>query len=370
MAYDGNQYSNRVEATTERFLDAKVVDSILQARTYASRLVGMGKPMHGKTYDHSLKITDSSAGEFFQGLETLNSAASDTLIVLSYSQTEFQQPAVNILGEAMANQGAEQTIDLAKFKLEEAVGEAIQKWGHAIYGNGGSGQPLGLGAIVDDGTSVTTIGGQSRSTYSALNATVTAATAGLMSLQVLATLEDTISRSGLATEEPNINVTTKTIWTLYEQLLTPTMRADYRSSGYDRIALRGNDIVKPADLKGAAGFTVLAFRGKPVIKDDDCTSGVWFMLNERYFGWKGRTQVPPEWANQGLRKVSLGEATTMDGVSGSPEYAPPSSVGWFHMPYMPLPMAAGLLARYYCYGQVTASQFRCQGKETGITTIG
>lgn len=369
MAYDGNQYSNRVDATTERILNAKVVDNILQSRTYASRLVGMGKPMVGKTFDYAIKITDSSAGEFFSGMETLNTAASDTLIILSYAQTQFQQPAVNILGEAMANQGEAQTINLAKYKLDEAVAEAVQKWGRAIYGTGSSNQPLGLGAIVDDGTTVTTIGGQSRSTYSVLNATVTAATNGLVSLQVLATLEDSITRAGMASEEPNINLTTKTVWTLYEQLLTPTMRADYQSSGYNQIALRGSDIVKPAQLKGAAGFNALAFRGKAVIKDDDCTSGVWFMLNERYFEWRGRTQVPPEWAAEGLQKVTLGEAGTIEGVSGSAEYAPPSSVGWFHMPYMALPLNAGMVARYYCFGNVTASQFRCQGKETGITTI-
>lgn len=369
MAYDGNQFSNRVDATTERKLNAKVVDNILQSRTYASRLVGMGKPMPGKTYDYALKVTDSSAGEFFNSMETLNSSASDTLITVSYAQTNFQQPAVNILSEAMANQGDAQTIDLAKYKLDEAIGEAVQKWGHAVYGTGSSNQPLGLGAIVDDGTVVTTIGGQSRSTYSVLNATVTAATNGLISLQVLGTLEDTISRSGLSSEEPNINVTTKTIWTLFENLLTPTMRADYQSSGYNQIALRGNDIVKPVQLKGAAGFNALAFRGKAVIKDDDATSGVWFMLNERYFEWRGRTQVPPEWAAQGLSKVSLGESSTTDGVMGSSDYAPPSSVGWFHMPYMPLPQAGGMIARYYCFGQVCASQFRCQGKETVITTI-
>lgn len=369
MAYDGIQYSNRVDPTTERKLNAKVVDNILSARTYAARLVGMGKPMMGKTFDYPIKVVDSQAGQFFTGLETLASQASDTLITLSYSQTAFAQPAVSIMVDSFANAGPTGTIDLDVYKLEEAVAEAIQKWGTAVYGTGSASQPLGLGAIVDDGSSVGTIGGQSRTTYTTLKATVTAATAGLLSLTVLATLEDNVVASGMQTEEPNINNTTKTNWTLYEQLLTPTMRADYTNSGYNSIPLRGSEVVKTAELKGAAGFTALSFRGKPVIKDDGCTSGVWFMLNERYFEWRGRTVVPGKYQGK-ISAITLGEATrTIDGVAASPQYAPPKSYGWFNAPYQMLPNQAGMVARYYCFGQVTTSQFRRQGKETGITTI-
>lgn len=367
--YDGIQYSNRVDTMTERKLNAKVVDNILNGRTYASRLLGMGKTMMGKTFDYTIKIVDSQAGEFYTGLETLNSAASDTTITLSYAHTAFQQPAVSIMLDSFANAGETGTIDVDVYKMQEAVIEAIQKWGTSVYGTGSASQPLGLGAIVDDGTTVGTIGGQSRTTYTTLKATVTAATAGLISLTVLATLEDSIIAAGIETEEPNINNTTKTIWTLYEQLLTPTMRADYSSSGYNAIPLRGNDIAKNrAELKGAAGFTAISFRGKPVIKDDGCTSGVWFMLNERYFEWRGRTIVPTKYQGK-IEKVSLGEHTLMDGTGGSAQYAPPSSVGWFYQPYQMLPQQSGQIARYHCIGQVTASQFRRQGKETGITTI-
>ena len=85
MAYDGIQYNNRVDNFTERKLYTKVVDNILSSRTYASRLMGMSKEMVGKTWDYTVKVVDSASGEFFVGLETLNSAASDTTITLSYS---------------------------------------------------------------------------------------------------------------------------------------------------------------------------------------------------------------------------------------------------------------------------------------------
>lgn len=364
MAYDGIQFTNRVDATSERKLNAKVVDNILNSRTYGVRLLGNGKPMMGKTFDYSVKITDSGAGEFFTGLETLNSAASDTLITLSYAQTAFQQPDVSIMLDAFANSGATGTIDLQVFKMEEAISEAVSRIGSAIYSTGSSNQPLGLGAIVDDATDVTTIGGQSRSTYTTLKATRTAATT--LTLATLATLEDTISAAGVESEEPNINLTTKTVWSLYEQLLQPSVRADYAAIGYNAIQLRGNDVLKSrAELKGAAGFTALSYRGKPVIKDDACTSGNWFMLNERYFEWRGRTVTPNDY---NLEKVNLSsERSVIDGVSDS--FTAPSSAGWFYQPKQMLPNQAGMIGRYYLIGQVTASQFRRQGRLTGVTSV-
>lgn len=368
MAYDGVQFGNRVDATTERKLNAKVIDSVLNSRIYAARLLGQGKPMSGKTYDYSLKVVNSQAGEFFQGLESLNSAASDTLIALSYAHTGFTQPAVSIMLEAFANAGPEGTIDLNTYKLDEAVAEAIQNWGSVIYLNGAAGQPNGLGNIVDDGTNAATIGGQSRSTYTVLKAYINAAVGGVLSLATMGTTEDNVVGAGVESEEPNIGLTGKAVWDLYEQLVAPTMRADYQSTGYNMVALRGNDIVKPAELKGAAGFRALSYRGKPLLKDDAAPSGVLYMLNERYIEYRGRTVVPDVYQGH-IEKVKLGTAKTMDGMAAAPEYRPPSSVGWFFQPYQFLPQQAGQIARYYCIGQVCALQPRRQAKLTGITIV-
>lgn len=363
MSADGITNTNRVEHTTERKLYAKVVDNVLTSKTFASRVIGMGKPFAGKTYDYTIKITDSSLGEFFTGLETLSSAASDTTIQLSYAHTAFAQPIVLPMLESFANQGPEQTIDLDAFKFEEAAAEAKQKVGTAMYGTGTGDQPLGLGAIVDDGTDVSTIGGQSRTTYSALNATRTAS-GGTLSLAKLATLFDAVSAAGIESEEPSSIWTTKTIWSLYEQLLAPSVRSDYRSVGYDALALRGESLMKRVDLKGAAGFTALSYRGVPVLKDDGCTTQNLFMLNERYIEWRGRMTVPAKFAFA-VEKVNLGTPSTMEGVAAAPsEYN-----GWFHQKEQMMPNQAGLVGRLYLIGQLCTSQPRRNGRLTGITGV-
>lgn len=364
MGYDGIQFGNRVDNFNERKLHAKVVDNILSSRVYFSRLMGMAKPFSGKTYDYTVKVVDSGLGEYFSGLETLNTAASDTTIGLSFAHAAFTQPIVIPLVDAMANTGPEATIDLGLFKTEEAAAEAVQNLGSVIYSSvGTSNQPLGLEAIVDDGTNYGTYGGQSRSTYTMLKSTVTAS-GGSLTLTKLATLEDAISAAGIDTETPNINVTTKTIWSLYERLLVPAVRAEYATVGYNALAVRGDSIVKKAELKGGAGFTALTYRGNPVIKDDACTSGIWYMLNERYLEWRGRTMVPDKFKAI-LEKIDLGTPSTAEGVMA----APSKYHGFFYQKEMMVPNQAGLVARYYVFGQLMSSQPRRHGKLTGVTTV-
>jgi len=364
MAYDGIQYGNRVDTTTDRKLYAKVVDNVLSSATLMSRFMGNGKPFTHKTMDYTVKITDSSLGEFFSGLEALSSAASDTTITMSYAHTAFAQPIVLPMLESFANVGPGQAIDLDQFKYDEAVAETKSRLGTACFGTGTGEQPNGLGSIVDDATDVTTIGGQSRSTYAVLKATRTAS-GGTLTLAKLATLDDTISASGVESESPSLHVTTKTVWSLYEQLLSPAVRAEYASVGYNALGVRGDAILKSrADLKGAAGFTALTYRGVPVIKDDKCTAQNWFSINERYIEWRGRTQVPSKYAGQ-IEKISLGTPSTMEGVAA----APSESHGCFMQKMQMMPNQAGMIGRIYVIGQLCTSQPRRHGRLTGVTGV-
>lgn len=360
---DGMSISNRVENLTDRKLHAAVVDNILNSTTLFSRLQGRGKPFMGDRMDFTIKITDSNQGQFYTVLEALNTAASDTTITLSYAHTAFAQPVVNILSEAMANTDSEGRINLQSFKMDEAVAETVSRLGASAYGTGSGKQPLGLGAIVDDGTDVGTIGGQSRTTYSALNATRTAS-GGTLSLSKLATLYDAVSASGISSEEPTLIVTTKGIWSLYEELLQPSVRASYASVGFDKLPIRGTGLVRPGELKGAAGFTALTYRGIPVIKDDAATAQNLWMINENYLEWRGRTRVPSEYGGI-LEKVSLGRRSTMEGN----DFLPSEAHGVFFQKMQMLPNQAGMVGRYHVYGQMVTSQPRRHGRLTGILGV-
>lgn len=360
---DGIYPSNRVENTSRRVLAAKVVDNILNSATLASRHMGMGKSFQGSTKDITVKITDGGQGQWVGGMEVLSKAATDTTVTLSYAHTAFEQPVVLPMLESFANVGEGQEIDLDQFKIDEAKREALSTIGSAWYGLGTGDQMLGLGAIVDDGTDVASIGGQSRSTYTTLNATRTAS-GGTLSLSKLATLHDNVSDAGGGDEEPTIHVTTKAAWSLYEQLLNPQVRAEYQSVGYDALPVRAMATTKKADLKGGAGFTALTYRGIPVIKDEKCPSGEWFMLNENYMGWYGRTMVPPKFKSH-ISKVSLGKPSTIEGVAAMPS----NDHGWFLQEMQMMPDQAGMIGRFWIIGNLCVSQPRRQGRLTGINSV-
>lgn len=363
MAYDGVQYGQSVDGFSERDLYRKVVDNVLNAPSYFSRLMGQGKPMKGKTEDVTIDILRDSQFEWITGVETLASSGANTTITLSYAQAAGTQPKVSIMLESFANSGSTGTIPLDAYKYEKAAAEALQACGTAIYGSGTGNQPNGLGNIVlDSGT----IGGQSRATYTQLNATNTSWSTAL-TLAKMGTLDDAIS-STLAGEQTNLGLTTKAVFTLYEQLLSPQVRADYNSVGYNMVSVRGTGMQKRAELKGALGFTSLSYRGFPIIKDEFCTSGTMFFLNENYFDWMGRTIVPDEYKDF-LTKVDLGTTKATEGTGYTALDMPSEYNGWFYQKPLMLPNQAGTIARFWVIGQTVGKGFRRLGKGTNISIV-
>lgn len=360
--------SNRQENTSNRKLHANVVDQILNSRTYPMRLLGMGKEFKGSLMDVTFDIEDADTGEFFSSLETFNSEAEDTTVTGSYGHTGFAQPVVDILLESMANVDSEgQSINLNDYKDSKAIAQAVTKYGTALYGLGTGKQPLGLRAIADDGTNVDSVAGLSRSTYAALQAYYSAVASGVLSFAVMATAVDSVEATGMQTESPNIGVTTKAVWNLWEQLVDPKVRIEYNQTGGNLLEFRGNSIQPAQNHAGGAGFTFLAFRGIPIIKDDGCPTGSLFFLNERYLHWAGRTTVPNQYKKFGLQRVSLGKAKSYEGTGA--QLRPPSDVGWFVQPKQLMPDQAGLIGKYYIIGQLICTQFRRQGHLASITTI-
>lgn len=360
---DGNSVHNRVESKTNRTLNAKVVDTILTAPTYFSRLMSKAKKFKGAVMDFTVKYRQSSQFEWFTGLEDLNSAAEDNEITLSFSHTAGTQPKVGIMLESFANAGPEGVIPLDAYKYEENALEAAQAVAVAAYGTGSGDQPNGLQAIVDDGTNSATIGGQTRATYTSLNATYTSF--GTMTLAKLGTLDDNASAGGDLAGVPNINVTTFPVWSLFEQLLDPQVRANYNSSGFPRMSVMGEG-ASEGKLGANGGFQALHHRGMPLIKDKKATSGVWYKLNESSFAWFGRTVVPQEYADLGLTKVDLG-LTNID--TPTQAETPSNFNGWFYQPPMLMPNNAGTIARFYVIGQIMTWNPRLNGQGYGITGV-
>jgi len=110
----------------------------------------------------------------------------------------------------------------------------------------------------------------------------------------------------------------------------------------------------------------LAHRGTGVLRDKAATTQVWYKLNERSFGWYGRTLVPDDYAGK-IEKVNLGSMKAFEGTGA--DTMPSEYNGWFYQPMMMMPNQAGMIARFHIYGQIVWKEPRRNGKLTGVTGV-
>jgi len=362
MAADGSTLGPRVThfSTSKRM--AKVTDNILNSTTLASRIIGQGKNFNQPTLKKTIKISNTNQGQFFSGLETLNSSAVSTTVEMEYSDAGYTHPVVDVMREAFQSQNDGMDIDQHDFRMEEGEAETMQDLSTAIYAVR-TDDMIGLQSIVDDGTNTASIGGASRTTYSTLKSTVTAS-GGTFSLSKFATLHDTISDTG-EMEMPTIGVTTFTVWSLIESLMTPVVRAQYSTIGYDKLPVRGKYVkASNAELKAGTMFNAITLRGVPIIRDKACPAGYFYLLNENYLDWYGRTRVPAQYKSY-LKSVNLGKPSTVEG-----QMAKPSDYhGFFYQADQMMPNQAGLIGRLYVIGQLVSFQPRRHGVLTGVTSV-
>ncbi len=371
--YDGIQNSARVDNLGNPKLYTKVVDQVLLSPTVMTRSMFGAKAFEGKVQDIDLDVVSDTQGQWVTGLEELNMSAVSTTVRSSFAHAAFTQPQVSIMLESFANQGSLGIINLDSFKYEKAAAQVVQAIGGAAYGQGTGNQILGLEAIVDDGTNNSTIGGISRSTYAQLDAYIVTVTSNKLTLATLDTLHDNVRAAGLTKEKPNIAYTTKTVWSLYGQLLQPYVRQSYREAGYDRLtnsskwAQRSNP-----DLRASAGFDGLTYRTLTIIDDDFANAGQLYMVNEDYLNWYGRSVVPDEYQGT-IEHVSFGDDSTYEGTGAlAAQEMPSSNHGFFYQAPQQMPTQGGKYARFWTIGNYIASSYRRHGKNASsqkFTTI-
>lgn len=348
MAYDGIQFSNTVENFSNRDLYRKVVDNVLEATTYASRAMGMGKSFSGKTKDFTITHKRDNQFQWLGGGgEELSATATQNTISLSYGRVMGVQPKAMIDYDDFANDGDMGVIDLESFKYKEAAAVVTQEIGSALFDAGTGDQPEGLDSFCDDGTLKSTIGGQSKTTYTVLAGTYTDSS-GVITAAKISTADDAVSASGSKEGSLTIRVTTKTVWSLIEELLTPFLQNQFQSNQMPKLPLRGLEVMAPGEFGARAGFTTMFYRQVPIIKDDMATAESLYGLNERTHGWFGNDRVPPRLRDR-YEKVDLSEGEGYESTAAMVDM-PPKPVGWFYRKDESLTTQLGTVAYFAVVG--------------------
>ena len=360
------EFSERVLALTQDWLLPKVVDNVLNSNVLALRLIGNSKQGKGEQIKKAIKYQNSSTATSFSGLDTFAASQLETKVRMAYDMRAVRQPIAIAGMEASANaQMPTQVTDLVKEALEETQMELIDYVGDMMYGNGTGNSNkdlIGIGAIVDDATDVASIGGLLRSSYSVLNATRTAS-GGALTLAKLASLDSAVS-SGAGANSATLIVSDKTVWDLYESLLTPMVRHQYSDIGTYRVGRTGGGVRGEA-LKGTQGFSALNYRGIPWVKDEKATAQTVFLLNEndtflQFYGWDAASVT-------GYKKVSMGSPDTIDGVYDDEPMSSFTGFNWsgFNTPTNQF----GVIADVILLGNLMSWGPRRHGRLTGVTGV-
>ena len=354
-------FTDRVKSITKDKLLPKVVDNILNDNVLSLRILSRGKKWSGTSLRKPIKFQKSDTGGSFSGLDTFSTSTSETRLIADYDVRGYYH-SVAIPGiEKAVNATEARVMDLVKVELESAHEDMADSIGTLFYGDGtGNGNKdfLGLGAIVDDGTDVTTLGGISRDTYTMWKATRTAS-GGTLSLAKLATLVSNVSAGSALRQRPSLFVSDETVWDLYESLLTPTVQANYEAYGYPVVTRTSKGAIRQdRALKGTQGFAALTYRGIPLVADEKATSQTLFAINENYLDWYGLRSAD-------LTSVSLG-GPEIDGVYSE---VPSKNHGFGWTGFKVPTNQFGEVGQIILLGNLVTWQPRRHGRLTGITGV-
>jgi len=345
---------NRVTTTTQSKLMPKLVDTILNSNVFATRMLSRAQKFNGERMKFPVKFSKNTTGTSFAGFDTFSTSATDNRVNTEFVPKFYQMTVALPLDELSANATEEKVLDLAKLELASTAQDMADDIGTIFYGTGtgnGSKDFLGLEAIVDDGTNVTTYGGLSRTTYITLKSTVTASS-GTITLNKMSTLYNAAA-SGAQT--PTIGLTTELIFALYESLLQPQERIAKSVSMYSQSG--NHSMGKPGgDLVGGTGFTGLYFKGFPVLADEKCTTGVLYFVNEDFVDFYALPMAmttPVSYKSQDIEGNDYSEVTGL-GFSWSDWIKPTNS--------------AAIVGHIYLGGELISMNPKRHSKLTGITS--
>jgi hypothetical protein len=340
-------FGNRLTSVTQDELIPKVVDGVLGANVFFTRMVMAAKKWKGEQLKQPFKHAKNTTGTSFSGFDTFSTSATDNRIRLAFDP-KFYQITVALPGDEYSVNAVDETkvIDLAKVEMASAAQDMADDLGTIFYSDGtgnNNKDPQGLGAIVDDGGAVATYGGASRSTYTGLQATDTAS-GGTLTLAKLRTLYNSVKRGQ---QKPTVAYCDETVWGYYEQLLQPQERINKDAS-----------MVK--GLRGGTGFTGLAYSGVPVLADEKATSGVFFFLNEDFLDWYA---LPFRLPGQNYQPAKFRAE-----IEGN-DYSEVEGLGFSWSGWIVPANAGAAVGHIYMGGNLVSFNPRMHGKLTGITGV-
>ncbi len=340
-------FNNVVDTITLEEIVPRVVDTVLRGNVFATKMLSKTKRFGAATMDFPIKYQVGTAITSFLGFDALPTSFTDTRVLLKYNP-KFVAANVALAGtDLISNNTAAKVLDLTRVEMQSRAQDLADGLGTMLWSDGtgnSSKDVLGLAAIVDDGTSVASIGGLARATYTTLKSTVTAAST--LSLATMRTLYNAIADATIA---PTRIYTDYPSWALYEQLLQPQ----------EKIFKEVNVV---PNYKGYEGFNGLMYAAMEMVPDRKATSGVMVFLNENYLDFYGLDADLD--AFEGSKKVDVAGK-----LFAGNQYNEVSNLGFYWTGFIKVNTQFAFNSFIILAGNLLTDNPRRHGKLTGITGI-
>ena len=214
------------------------------------------------------KSRSTTQGSYVRG-GTFDTTPQTTRDTFTFNMAQLYQN-VSLFGIDISSgaTGPDVIIDHLTYSLEEARTDFGQFIAEQMYGLGtaSTSDPnpiVGLAAIADDGSNAATYGDETRSTYTWAKGGYT----GSVGTLAFADLETAYNAVVVNGAKPDFFVTTPTLWTKLENLITLT-----------------NQVMAEKNVKGITlntGAQGINFRGVPVEMDYFCTDGSVYLITKK-----------------------------------------------------------------------------------------
>lgn len=264
--------SVNVTTTTNQYLAPFWVDQVLRDNYFFGKILQNTKKWDGSQMLFPMKYQKGVASVAFNGFDLLPITQQPVSVNMTFYPT-FVATNVALAGSDLSiNKTNEQKLKLMQVIMESRAQDGSDDIGTFFQGSGsafGGKAPMGLTGIVDNGTVLANYGGLSRSTYTGLNATVTAS-GSTISLVKVRTLWNAISDGPVI---PNFIITDYTTWGYFEALQTPFQR--------------NNQDFSPAmrTVASTSGYAEQRWDGMIISRDKKVTTGYFYMLNLNFLSW-------------------------------------------------------------------------------------
>lgn len=351
-------FNQAVTTTTREFILKKVYDQVTTGTP--GLMTFLQKPLDewksGTSFQFPIKYQDTTNGGNMGIADRLDTDRQNVRVRTNFTLKAANKPVVVAIAETTANMGDEQIVDLLETEFDSQAQSLMTLLAQNLYTGNGTGNDWdSLANAASDSTLFATYGDLSRSTYTNWNGYYLAS-AGALTLAKLATADDAVT---IGVDSPDLALTTKAIWSTYESLLTPSVRANFSTAGYPKMNAWGG-VPASSGLGGSQGFVYLTFRGTPIAKDEQVPSGKFFLTNTKNFGFVGF-----DYQDENIMKANFKQ--TSDAVpSGVPGNV--NSTRGFQFRKMMSPVDQLTKVGYLIWaGNFVATQCRLQGTLSGVS---